>query len=137
VILADTSAWIEYIRGTESPVHQRLRDLVLGAGQLVVTEPVLMEVLGGARNEDSATALRRLLLRCDFVPFLSATDFEGAADVYRLCRASGVTPRGFVDCMIAAVARRVGASVLAHDVDLARIGSVVGFELDPASLPAH
>lgn len=134
MILADTSAWVEYDRGTESPVHQRLRDLVLGADQLVVTEPVLMEVLSGAKDDEREKALRRMLLRFAFVPFLPATDFEGAAEVYRRCRASGITPRGFVDCMIATVARRVGATVLAHDVDLARIASVIGLEMDGASL---
>jgi predicted nucleic acid-binding protein len=39
-----------------------------------------------------------------------------------------------VDCMIAAVARRHGARLLACDAALARIADVVGIELDEASL---
>ncbi|MEP7159206.1 MAG: PIN domain nuclease [Chloroflexota bacterium] len=134
MILADTSAWIEYDRGTGSRVHLRLRDLVGGADRLVVTEPVLMEILTGATTAAREKALRGLLLRFDFVPFVAAMDFDGAAEVYRRCRASGITPRGLVDCMIATVALRVGASVLAHDADFARIASVIGLELDQASL---
>jgi predicted nucleic acid-binding protein len=38
--------------------------------------------------------------------------------------------------MIAAVAWRRGATLLAHDADLDRVAGVVGTELDPASLRA-
>jgi predicted nucleic acid-binding protein len=134
VILADTSAWVEYDRATGSQVHQRLRALIAGGGPLLVTEPVLMEVLAGARSDERAAALRRLLLRFQFVPFETPTDFEGAASVYRRCRGAGVTPRGLIDCMVATVAKRVGALLLAHDGDLARVAGVIGLELDPASL---
>jgi len=41
-----------------------------------------------------------------------------------------------VDCLIAAVAWRRGAVLLAHDADLDRIAGVVGVELDEASLRA-
>lgn len=60
--------------------------------------------------------------------------FEGAVQIYRRCRASGVTPRGMVDCMIAAVASRRGTTLLAYDADLGRVARVVGIELDAASL---
>jgi predicted nucleic acid-binding protein len=48
--------------------------------------------------------------------------------------AVGITPRGMVDCMIAAVARRTGASLLSHDAGLVRIAHVIGIALDEASL---
>ena len=41
---------------------------------------------------------------------------------------------GMVDCMIAAVAMRGGASLLAHDADLDRVARVVGITMDAASL---
>ena len=45
MILADTSAWVEYDRATGSPVEQRLTALIDNDGPLAVTEPVVMEVL--------------------------------------------------------------------------------------------
>lgn len=111
-----------------------MRELVDEGSELVVTEPVLMEILVGAGNQAHETALRRLLLRFDFVPFVAPIDFEGAADIYRRCRSAGITPRGMVDCMIATVAMRSRAAVLAFDADFARMASVVGLALDPASL---
>jgi predicted nucleic acid-binding protein len=41
-----------------------------------------------------------------------------------------------IDCMIAAVAWRRGASLLSHDVDLHHVAQVVGIDLDEASLRA-
>jgi predicted nucleic acid-binding protein len=133
VILADTSAWVEYDRATGSTVHKRVAELIASQGELAVTEPVMMEVLAGARSEERAFDLRRLLLRFEWLPFDTAADFEAAARIYRMCRASGITPRGMVDCMIAAVAWRHGAVLLAADVDLSRIATVVGIDLDDGS----
>jgi len=110
--------------------------LIASAGPLAVTEPVLMEVLAGARNDQREGDLRRLLLRCEVLAFDAAADFEAAATIYRRCRSVGVTPRGIVDCMIAAVARRRGATLLAFDVDLDRVAGVVGIRMDEASLRA-
>jgi predicted nucleic acid-binding protein len=134
MILVDTSAWIEFDRATGSPVHLRLRKLLSQPGELAVTEPVIAEVAIGARSDEREIALRRLLGRCELLPFDAAADFDGAVSIYRQCRQAGITPRGLLDCMIASVALRHRASVLAYDADLARIGRVVPLLLDDASL---
>jgi predicted nucleic acid-binding protein len=136
VILADTSAWVEYDRSTGSPADERLTELITADGPIAVTEPVVMEVLSGARSDKREDDLRRLLLRFALLHFDAAADFDGAVRIYRRCRQAGVTPRGLIDCMIAAVAWRRGASVLAHDADFDRVARVIGIELDRASLRA-
>jgi predicted nucleic acid-binding protein len=135
VILADTSAWVEYDRATGSAVDQRLTQLIESDGPLAMTEPVLMEVLAGARDDASELRLRRLLLRWELLSFDPIADFDGAARIYRRCRAAGVTPRGLLDCMIAAVAWRRQAALLARDADLNRVAGVIGIALDVASPP--
>ena len=130
MILADTSAWVEFDRATGSDVDRRLTDLITEGGAIAVTEPVIMEVLAGARSPERETDLRRLLSRFDLLRFDAAVDFEGAARIYPACRNSGVTPRGMIDCMIVAVARRYGTTLLAQDADLSRVAGVVGVEMD-------
>ena len=130
MILADTSAWIEYDRATGSVVDKRVRSLIRTDAPIVVTEPVLMEVLAGARTEAAAGQLRRLMLRGGMLPFDAASDFDAATQIYRRCRRAGHTPRGMVDCMIAAVAWRRGATLLCRDVDLERVAAVMNIELD-------
>ncbi|GAC1320540.1 MAG: type II toxin-antitoxin system toxin ribonuclease VapC11 [Thermoleophilaceae bacterium] len=136
MILADTSAWVEYDRNTDSPVDRRLAELIEMDRAVAITEPVLMEVLAGARDEQREHDLRRLLLRFELLGLDAATDFEGAARIYRLCRAAGITPRGMVDCLIASVARRSQATLLASDTDMDRVAGVIGLKLDEASLRA-
>jgi predicted nucleic acid-binding protein len=136
VILADTSAWVEFDRATGSTAHRRLRELIAAEGPLAVTEPVTMEVLVGARDDRREADLRRLLLGFDLLRFDAAHDFDAAVRIYRRCRRAGITPRGMIDCMIAAVAWRTGATLLAWDADLDRVARVIGIELDDASLRA-
>jgi predicted nucleic acid-binding protein len=132
VILVDTSAWIEFDRATGSTIDRRLTNLISEEGPIAVTEPVVMELVSGARTDDRERDLRRLLMRFQLLQFDALTDFDNAARIDRRCRAAGVTPRGIVDCMIAAVAWRYGAALLAHDRDVTQIAHVIGIAMDGA-----
>ena len=133
MILADTSAWVEFDRATGSAVDRRLTQLIAGDALVAVTEPVVMEVLAGARTEARLADLRRLMDRFALLAFDQASDFDAAMRIYRRCRSVGVTPRGMVDCIIASVAWRTGASLLAHDADMVRIAGVMGIDIDGTS----
>jgi predicted nucleic acid-binding protein len=120
VILADTSAWVQYLRATGSPVHLRLRKLIANEGDLVTTEVVVMELLAGETAPEGVTRLRRLLGRFELLPVEGLADYEAAAELYRRCRTGGETIRNLTDCLIAAVAVRHGAILLHcdHDFDV-------------------
>ncbi|MGL5859320.1 MAG: PIN domain-containing protein [Angustibacter sp.] len=107
--------------------------MIAGAagGPLAVTEPVVMEVLTGARDGRRHDALRRLLLRFRRIPVEAAVDFEAAALLYRRWSSGRGYPRSLVDCLIAAIALRSNAVLLCRDADLGRIAQVVGLRLDP------
>jgi predicted nucleic acid-binding protein len=132
-ILADSSAWVEYDRATGSAVADRLEQLIITDGRLAVCEPVIMEVCAGARDANREHDLRRLLLRFRLLGLEAASDFDAAASIYRTCRSQGITPRGLIDCMIAAIAWRHGAAILACDRDLVAIAEVMQLPLDAAS----
>lgn len=135
MILADTSAWVEFDRATGSDADRVLAGLIrAGGADLAVSEPVLMEVLAGATDERRQHDLRRLLTSFGWLSADPVADFEGAAKVYRSCRAGGVTPRGLIDCMIVAIAIRTGAKLLAADRDFAAMATIVPLQL---ALPAH
>ena len=59
MILADTSAWVEYDRATGGAVDARLSELIDTSGPVAVTEPVVMEVLAGARDDRRERELPR------------------------------------------------------------------------------
>ncbi len=132
MILVDTSAWVEYDRATGSRVDLRLLELITSEADIASTEPVLMEVLAGARDERRHRDLRRLLTSFRWITFDAVADFEGAARVYRSCRAAGITPRGLIDCMIVSVALRNDVALLAADRDVELMATVVPLRLDAA-----
>jgi predicted nucleic acid-binding protein len=117
VILIDTSAWVEYLRGTDSAADRRVDRLIAERAEIATTDAVLMEVLAGARSSMHRDNLRRLLAGCEYVATDGPADWERAADLYRVCRKAGATVRALNDCLIAAVALRSGASVLHKDAD--------------------
>ena len=135
MILVDASAWVEYDRATGSPVDRRLTGLIESDGPVAVTEPIILEVQAGARDDQRQERLRGLLLRFELLRFDPVADFDGAALIYRRCRAAGVTPRGLLDCMIAAVAWRNHAALLAEDADLERVAAVIGIDVDQPGRP--
>jgi predicted nucleic acid-binding protein len=112
--MVDTSAWVEFLRDTGSPVCERLDALL--DDDIAVCDPVRMEVLAGARDEHHLAALRGLLARATHVA-TSPQDYEHAAGLHRTCRRSGETVRKLIDCLIAAVAIRAGVPVLHADAD--------------------
>jgi predicted nucleic acid-binding protein len=126
VILVDSSAWVEFDRATGSAVDRALTDLIATGGPVAVSEPIVMEVCAGARNAARERDLRRLMARFDLARFDATADFNGAVTIYRTCRSAGITPRGLIDCMIAAVALRHDAQLLAQDRDLANVAHVMG-----------
>lgn len=122
-MLVDSSAWIEYLRATGSPVHHRLRVALEREEELTTLGVVLLEVLAGARDEGHAAQLTRLLGRARLIAVEEPADYEAAAALYRRCRRAGTTPRKLADCLIAAVAMRARTSLLALDSDFDAIAS--------------
>lgn len=116
MILVDTSAWIEMFRGTGSPTHLRLRELIDEGAELAVSEIVVMELLGGATRDPAK--LRKSLLSYPLLPLNGLRDYESAAGIFRRCGSAGETlRRGFTDCLIAVPALREKASLLHNDDD--------------------
>lgn len=129
-VLADASAWVEFDRRTGSDLHLRFRALLReGLREIAATEPVLMEVLAGPRTDRGVDRLRHLLRSVTWVPIDLASDFDGAAALYRQCRRNGVTPRGLQDCLIAQIAIRARLPLLARDGDFGQMAEVTPLEL--------
>jgi predicted nucleic acid-binding protein len=130
MILIDSSAWIEYLRDTGSPVCERVDQLLRSETPIATCDPVMMEILAGARSEREANELMRLLDRCSFFPARPLLDSTGAAAIYRACRRNGFTPRNLNDTLIAAIALEHGLSILHQDRDFEPIAEVTGLLLE-------
>lgn len=128
MIVLDTSAWVEFLRGTGSGVDDRVAQLVVDR-TILVPDVVRLELLAGASDEVNAEDLRRLLARFTPLGASSPADHELAAWAYRRARRAGHTVRSLLDCLIAAMAIRVEAPVLARDRDFEILASLTDLRL--------
>ena len=130
LILVDSSAWVEYDRATGSAVDRRVSGLFASEGEIAITEPIVMEVTAGARDDREGAGPAEAP-----GPVRAAAIRSGDRLRRRHAHLPGVQAgrrhaRGMLDCMIASVAARHAASVLALDADFARMAAVVGIPLD-------
>lgn len=129
MVVVDTSAWVEYLRGTGSPTHLALRARIEAGEPLATPAPVVMELLAGCLTEEAARDVQRLLASFEIIPIEGLADFEDAALIQRICRRAGETVRSMIDCLIAAMALREGRELLAIDRDYEVIARRVGLSL--------
>ena len=128
-MIVDTSAWVEYLRATQSPTHHTLRSAVVSDAPIATPAPVLMELLAGCPTERAALDIQQLLARFEILEVEGLADFEDAALIQRICRRQGETVRSMIDCLIAAITLREQRPLLAVDRDFGVISKHVGLTL--------
>ncbi len=128
-MIVDTSAWVEYLRRTESAFDLFLDDAVRAGRPIATPAPVVMELLSGCRAESDARKLLQLVSRFEVLVPDSLGDFQHGALIYRTCRRAGCTIRSIVDCMVAAVAMDERRPLLARNRDFEMIARHTELEL--------
>jgi predicted nucleic acid-binding protein len=124
VYIVDSSAWIEYFRRSGSRADAEITSMVEREPPIAgVTEPVIMELLAGARDTGNFRRIERLTRAMPIAQVDPACDFTEAGALYKLLRNEGITIRSRVDCLIAAVARRNNATLVHADRDFDTIAS--------------
>ena len=124
-MIADTSAWVEFLRATGSRCDLRLRKAFRAEQTVWLPAVVLQELLHGARNPAQFNRLEAQLDRLPGLDELRPRDLaRDAAMLYARCRWQGLTVRSPNDCVIAACAISSGLPVLAQDRDFKAIAQV-------------
>src|SRR5690606_8847586 len=134
MILVDTSAWGEFLRGTGSLADRALAELLRARAPLRTTDGVVAELLAGARDEEEAARLSRLAASVDRAEPASLVDLERAARLHRLCRDAGEAVP-LAACLVAATAVRDDAEVLAHGAAFQVLAAHAGVRLHGAGEP--
>jgi predicted nucleic acid-binding protein len=109
MITADSSVWIGFFNGHDSP-QVRALDAALddSAREIVLLDVVLMEVLRGFRHDREQALARQALAPLPVVTAGGEALALEAAALYRRLRREGITVRGPIDLLI-------GAWCLHHD----------------------
>ena len=115
MIVVDTSVWIDFFRDTGTWQVEHLAQLIADDEPVALTDIVLTEILQGLPSDREARRVERRLLAFDVLRLEGLDDSRRAASLHRQARAKGVTIRRTLDCLIASVCVRDGATVLHSD----------------------
>jgi predicted nucleic acid-binding protein len=116
LILVDSSVWIDYFRGLDTPQTERL-DAALGSEPVAIGDLMLAEVLQGFTNDRNFDLALELLAALDQVDIAGHEIAIEAARNFRILRAFGVTVRKTIDTLIATRCLHDGLPLLYSDRD--------------------
>jgi predicted nucleic acid-binding protein len=128
MVIVDTTVWVDYLKGTDTPEAGWLED-ELERQRLGLTDLILCEVLQGVRGERRFAEVRRELLRFEVHRSGGAELAIAAAGNYRRLRARGRTVRRTIDCLIATFCIMNGHSLLHSDRDFDPFEQVLGLRV--------
>ncbi len=128
MVIVDTSAWIEFLRGGAQDVVQKVdqcldQDLV-GIGDLVYCE--VMQGIRSPQERSQVSALLLALPQFDMVGFGIA---EKSAANYRFLRSKGVTVRKTIDVLIGTFCAENGHQIVHHDSDFDLMAKHIGLDV--------
>jgi len=139
MIVVDSTVWIDFLNGRNSPHVRRVRAL-LGESEIIVGDLMLCEVLQGLENERAARDVEALLRRFDIVPMAGDAIAVAAARNYRSLRARGVTVRKTIDLLIGTWCIENRRPLLHNDRDfrlMARHLGLAEVPVDPSTVRQH
>lgn len=128
MILVDTSVWIDFLIGRDTPHRWLLHRLIEGEEDICITEIILTEILQGIRDDALYETTKDYLLEFPVIKPKGIDSYVSAADIYRKCRKQGKTVRKTVDCIIAAIVRENKLTLLHNDTDFGLIKTCVGLD---------
>jgi len=128
LILVDSSVWVDYFRGKSSR-QVDLLDALLGNRELAIGDLILTEVLQGFKNDREFQKARMLLSSLEFVELGGKSVAIQAAENFRKLRASGVTVRKTIDCLIATWCIEHGSQLLHSDRDFDAFEAHLGLQV--------
>lgn len=100
MILVDTSVWIDYFNGSQSPETDAL-DAAIVDGIVAMGDLIFLEILQGIRDDKQYQRTKDSLQTLDSLEMFGHGMPEKCADNYRALRKIGITIRKTTDVIIA------------------------------------
>lgn len=118
MILVDSSVWIDYFNGKDTPQTDWL-DSAVGNEVIVVGDLILAEVLQGFQHDKEFRRAKKVLLEFPVLEMLGQDLAIESASNYRYLRKKGVTVRKIIDVIIGTFCIHQKMSLLHDDRDFA------------------
>lgn len=131
MVIADTSVWVDFLRGTKATHCDRMASLI-EEQSVALCDRVLQEVLQGVRGDAEFRKVGTRLLALPCFNLGGHTLAVAAARNYRQLRRLGVTPRSATDVLIATFCVEEGHELLHDDRDFDFMAKHLGLKVPAA-----
>jgi len=128
MIIADTSIWIDYVRGVQS-IQTDLLDYELLHDRVATGDIIIVEFLQGFREEKDLKIAKRIMDRLEYYDFLGKEMAIISAENYRKLRKNGITVRKTIDVIIATFCIEKGFELLHNDRDFDPMEEILGLKI--------
>ena len=128
MILVDSSVWIDYFRGAQTP-QVDLLDGMFGRTCLAVGDLIVAQVLQGVRDEREFKLVRKTLDAFAQIDLAGHDIAVKAARNVRALRARGITVRKTIDSIIATRCIEDGLTLLHNDRDFIAFHTHLGLRV--------
>lgn len=116
MIVVDSSVWIDYFNGRDTPQASKLDEL-LGVELIGIGDIILTEVLQGFRIDADYDTAKQLLTSLTVFNMLDIEVAVKSADNFRILRKQGITIRKTIDVIIATFCIENDHALLFSDKD--------------------
>jgi predicted nucleic acid-binding protein len=128
MIVADTSAWIDYFNGVDAP-HTRILDIELLNNRVVIGDLIIAEFLQGFRDEKQYKLAKQLLDSLEYYDFVGRDIAYKAADNFRILRKNGITVRKTIDMLIGTFCIENAFELIHNDKDFDPLTKYLGLRV--------
>ena len=128
MIVADTSVWIDYVRGIDAP-HTNLLDYELDHSRIVTGDLIIAEFLQGFRKEEDYQKAKQIMESLEYHDFVGKDIALRAARNYRKLRNSETTVRKTIDVIIATFCIENDFDLLHNDRDFDPMERLLGLRV--------
>lgn len=125
-ILIDTSAWIEFFRGHNSPLIDKIES-ILDNANVFVPKAVIAELIQGAKSEKEIKVIEEFLTVFNIIDSMPDTWIKAGRLSFNL-KKKGLTIN-LMDCYLTVLAQEYGCSILTLDKHFNDIKRFVSIDL--------
>jgi len=128
MIIADTSVWIDYVRGIDAP-YTDLLDHELLNNRVATGDIIIVEFLQGFREEKDYRIAKQIMDRLEYYNFLGKEMAVESAENFRRLRKNGITVRKTIDIIIGTFCIVNGFELLHNDRDFDPMEKYLGLKV--------
>ena len=128
MIVADTSVWIDYVKGIEAP-HTDVLDQELAHDRIITGDIIITEFLQGFRDEKDYQKAKYIMDALQYYDFWGKEIAYKAARNFRNLRKKGITVRKTVGVVIATFCIEHNFQLIHNDRDFDAMEQYLGLRV--------